>query len=198
MRALPLLLVAAGCGGSPRTQRGVATANREPSCAEAAVGLEQATRGVRAPDSSLVVPMRARCNDDRWPLTAVACFAHMTEGDLGRCARALPDDARTHMFAIVLNGGVSDRAAIVITRARLDGLAVGVATCDRFVAAVSAVLTCEQMPLDARVQLGNETVDFWDLPTHGLSEGAQRRMENACGASLASLEQQARDVGCML
>jgi hypothetical protein len=54
------------------------------------------------------------------------------------------------------------------------------------------------MPVDKRAQLGTETADFWDLPTHGLPEDAQRRMGAACGASLAQLEEQARGVGCML
>ncbi len=75
---------------------------------------------------------------------------------------------------------------------------VGVGECDKFVAAVAAVLTCESMPVEARAQLGNQTADFWDLPTHGLPADAQRRIADACDASRAQLEQEARDAGCTM
>jgi hypothetical protein len=198
---LAALWVTIGCAAQPGKTPTAAppprVANATNTCSDAAVGLEQATRGVRAPDSSVLLAMRGRCTEDNWPVVAIDCFAKMREGDLGHCARALPDDARNKMFG-VLGGGQPDRMAITIARARLDGLEVGVASCNRFVAAVASVLSCEQMPLDKRVQLGNETADFWDLPTHGLSEDVQKRMGDVCGASLAELEQQARDAGCVL
>jgi hypothetical protein len=198
---LVALLVLASCAGDPAKPpvkpAPVELANQTPTCSEAALGLEQATRGVRAPESSVVVAMRARCGEDRWPVVAIECFAKMREGELGRCARALPDESRGRMFG-VLGGGQPDQMAITIARARLEGLEVGVSACNQFVAAVASVLSCDRMPLDARVQLGNETAEFWDLPTHGLPEAAQKRMGDACGASLAELEQQARDAGCML
>ena len=201
MKLAALLLVAA-CGGAATASQPTQPARRVPSnaatsCREAAAGLEQATRGVREPESSVVIEMHARCTEDLWPVAAIDCFARMHEGDLGRCARALPDRLRDRMFA-VLGGGVPDRAAIALARARLESMQVGVGECDRFVAAVHAVLTCEQMPIEARVQLGNETADFWDLPTEGLPADAQRRMADACGASLQQLQQQAHDAGCML
>ncbi len=189
------LIVLVACGGAPPAVKPVG--NSAPTCSEAAVGLEQATRSVRAPESSVLVAMRARCGDDAWPVAAIECFAKMREGELGRCARALPDEARGHMFN-ELAGGATERAAIAIARARLELLQVGVGECDRFVAAVAVVLTCEQMPIDARIELGNETASFWDLPTHGLPEDAQARMAAACGDSLAQLRQQAQDAGCML
>ncbi|MGE5181178.1 MAG: hypothetical protein ACM31C_03910 [Acidobacteriota bacterium] len=195
MKPAALLLIAA-CGAATAPPAHV-PANATASCREAAAGLEQGTRSVRAPESSVVIEMHARCTEDVWPVAAIECFARMHEGELGRCARALPDGARDRMFA-VLGGGAPDRAAIAIARARLESMQVGVGECDRFVAAVHSVLTCEQMPIEARVQLGNETADIWDLPTEGLPEDAQRRMADACGASLAQLQQQAQDAGCML
>jgi len=193
------LLIIASCAGSTPAPKPAAQPidHATATCSEAAVGLEQATRGVREPDSTVLLPMRARCTDDNWPAAAAHCFAQMHEGDLGHCARMLPDEARNRMF-VVLGGGQPDRMAITIARARLEGLQVGVGACNDFVAAVANVLTCEQMPIDARVQLGNETADFWDLPTHGLPEDAQKRMTDACGASLAELQQAAHDAGCML
>lgn len=194
------LLVVAACGGAA-AQKPAAVASvagsAPASCGQAAAGLEQATRSVRAPETSVVVAMHARCSEDAWPVAAIECFAKMTEGDLGRCARALPDGTRDRMFA-VLGGGEPDRAAIAIARARLEAMQLGVAQCDRFVAAVSAVLTCEHMPIEARVQLGNETADFWVLPSEGLPEDARKRISDACGDSLAELQQQATDAGCML
>lgn len=200
MRPTAWLLLAA-CGGaaakSPPASAPRVPANATSSCGEAAAGLEQATRSVRAPESSVVIAMHAHCTEDAWPAAAIECFAKMHEGELGHCARELPDASRDRMFA-VLGGGSPDRMAIAIARARLEALQVGVGECDRFVAAVSAVLTCEQMPIEARVQLGNETAEFWDLPTQGLPEEAQRRMAEACGQSLHELQQQAQDAGCML
>lgn len=200
MRVAALVLIASCGGSSPAAQPAKPVApigHATATCSEAAVGLEQATRGVREPDSTVLLPMRMRCTEDNWPADAAHCFALMHEGDLGHCAKMLPDDARNRMFAL-LGGGQADRMAITIARARLEGLQVGVGACNDFVNAVANVLTCEQMPIDARVQLGNETADFWDLPTHGLPEDAQKRMTDACGASLAELQQAAHDAGCML
>ncbi len=198
MKAVALVVLVA-CGSTARehgvTQVGTSTATE--TCSAAAAGLEHATRDVRAPDSSILAEMRQRCGDDHWPDAARDCFAKMDQGDLGRCARTLPDEPRNHMFA-VLRGAQDDRAQLVIVRARLQTLEVGVGTCNEFVTAVTSALSCEQLPLDKRVQLGNETADFWDLPTHGLPEDAQKRMTAACGTSLAELQQAAQDAGCML
>ena len=194
------VMVVAACGGGTAPGPAVPVpviGNQTNTCEDAAVGLEEFTKGVRSPESSVHGEMRRRCAEDHWPGAAVACFAKMTEDDLGRCAKQLDDHARARLFE-VLGAARTDRAAIAVARARLEGLSVGVDACDRFVAAVASVLTCEQMPVEARAQLGNETVEFWDLPTHGLPEDAQRRMATACEASRTQLEQQARDAGCVL
>lgn len=172
-------------------------ANAAQSCRNAALGLENATRGVRSPESTVFDPMREKCEADGWPSAAVECFAKMTEGDLGRCAKELPEQMRNAMFA-VFGGGPPDRAAIAIARARLSILAVGVAECDQFVTAVSAALGCEAMPIETRVQLGNETADFWALPTNGLSPDVHQRMANVCGESLAALQAEVKTVGCTM
>jgi hypothetical protein len=150
---------------------------------------------VRAPESSVFDAMRERCETDAWPAVAVTCFAKMREGDLGRCAKELPESMRNAMFA-VFGGGPPDRAAIEVARARLSILAVGVPECDQFVTAVSTALGCEAMPLETRVQLGNETADFWDLPTTDLSAEVHQRMASVCGESLVALQAQVRNVGC--
>ena len=168
------------------------------SCADAALGLENATRGVRDPDRSVFDALRDRCADDAWPVVTIDCFATMQEGDLGRCAKTMGnDDMRDAVFAVLV-GNEPDRAGIYVARARLDQLQVGVPACDRFVSAVATAMTCEGLSVGARLQLGNETAEFWSLPTSRLSSEAVQQMSEVCGESLDSLERQAQDVGCML
>ena len=79
----------------------------------------------------------------------------------------------------------------------LSSLQVGISTCDQFVAAVANVMGCKTMSIEQRVSLGNETADFWSLPTTRLTIDAKARIAEACGESLHALQQQAADVGCM-
>ena len=160
------------------------------------MGLESATKGVRSPESSVFEAMRDRCIQDTWSVDAVNCFATLHEGELGTCARKLPDEARTAFFA-VFAGSTVDHGSLEVARARLDALDLPIAECDQFVRSVRAVLACEQMPLESRLELGNETADFWNLPAD-LPESAQQRMAEACGASLTELRHQATGMGCML
>ena len=197
MRRLLLVLVAACSGGHAQTPIArPAIANATHSCREAAVGIERATRDVRAPETTVVRAMDERCVTDRWPGRVVDCFARMGDGELARCATLLPDGSREAMLAVISGG--RDRTAIEIARLRLRGLEVGVGECNRFVAAVASVMSCEQMPVDARVQLGNETAELWDLPTQGLPADAQQRMAEACGVSLQRLQAEATNAGCAL
>ncbi len=195
------LLLLAACSSSkapssqPPTNRPVAHGTH--SCEDAALGLENASKGVRAPELSVFEQLRLRCLEDRWPATVVDCFATMAEGDLGKCSRTRTDEQREPMFA-VLGGMESTRAGIYVTRARLEQVNVGVPECDRFVSAVNAALSCEQLSLEDRLQLGTETADFWSLPTSRLSHEDALRISDVCGQSLASLERQAQGVGCML
>jgi hypothetical protein len=166
------------------------------SCGKAAFGIEQGTKSIRPPESTVVDDMRETCVEDGWPEAAIDCFSRMTEGDLAKCAVQLPDEARERMFG-ALGGDLRDRTAVAIAIAKLSTLNVGVVACDNFVSAVGRVLACDKMPIEERAQLGAETADFWSLPTSGLSPDAERRMGDVCGKSLASLQQRAVGVGCM-
>jgi hypothetical protein len=197
-----LLLCVAAC--SAPAARPAPAAPAEPiaapkvshTCSDAAVGIERATKGVRSPDTTVFDAMRSRCEDDHWSTAAIECFANLKEGEIGKCARELHDAVRDNMFA-VLAGGTADRGSLAIARARLDAMALPIAECDRFVKGVSAVLSCEQMPLETRIQLGNDTADFWNLPEE-LPADAQQRMAAACGQSLSALQQHASGLGCMM
>jgi hypothetical protein len=197
VRHLLVLLAACSAAAPKKPSEPVTLANRPAhTCADAAVGLDRATKGVRAPESPVFDAMRERCIADVWSTSAIECFAMMHEGDLGSCARELHDAQRDAFFDVMARGG-DDRTSLAIARARLGAMTVPVQECDRFVKSVTAVLDCESMPIDARVQLGNETADFWSLPAQ-LPEDAHRRIADACGASLVQLQQQATFVGCML
>ena len=196
MRRLLVFLVACSAGPRPAPAP-VAVENRPPhTCADAAVGLERATKGVRAPELSVFEAMRDRCIKDGWSVDAVNCFATLREGELGTCARQLHDGARDAFFA-VLGGGTEERGSLEVARARLDAMDVPIAECNQFVRSVRAVLACEQMPIESRLELGNETADFWSLPAD-LPEDAAARMAEACGESLTQLRNQATGLGCML
>jgi hypothetical protein len=195
------LLVAAACSSQQQSSRraqppapGVPITNVTKSCKEAALGLESATRGVRDPDNSVAGPLTLRCHEDAWQVSAIDCFATMREGDLGKCAKLLPERSRVQLFG-VLSGYGDAHMSIAIAHARLEQLTVGVKECDDFVGAVTSVLACEKFPIDLRVQLGQQTADFWALPSKLAAEDAQR-MSAVCGESLASLTQQASDAGC--
>lgn len=165
------------------------------SCGDAARGLEGATKGVREPDQPVFDALKKRCEDDAWPSAAIDCFATMQEGDFGRCASALPEQSREAMFDVIA-GNEPSRAGIAVARIRLEQLSVGVPACDRFVASVLTVLACEQMPIAMRVELGNETAQFWSLPTDRLGADDVQRMSDVCDKSQLTLRQQAAGVGC--
>ena len=191
-----LLILAVACSSKPKPAPPVPITTEQRGCAEAAAGIEQGTRSIRDPGTSIVSPMRGLCLDDAWPTAAIDCFAKMTEDDLGRCAGLLAKGPRERLFT-TLGGNGDDRTAIAIAQARLTDLKVGVTECDNFVTAVSRALGCEQMPLEQRAQLGNETADFWSLPTTNLPADAAARMAAVCGESLTFLRKQVADAGCM-
>jgi hypothetical protein len=201
MRAVVLLGLAA-CWGSPQQPKPAppvpnTTATR--TCIDASIGLDRGTRGVRAPDAELIGPMRTRCTEDLWPAKAIDCFARMGEDELGHCAGMLDTKSRDKLFA-TLNGGsgFTDKTALALVKARLATLQVGIPECDNFVIAVGRVLACNEYPLAARIQLGNETVDFWSLPTTKLPADAVKRMATVCDHTRGQLEQRAVGVGCKL
>lgn len=182
---------------------GAAAPAPEPSCTDAAAGFDRATRGMRPPETSFRKAMHERCLMDRWPTSAIACFATMIEGGLGACAVAMPKASRDRMFAALGSGGhdggdaSSSELSLAISFAKLQALEVGVAACDAFVSVVQRALACAAMPIEARVSLGAETVDFWSLPTGGLPEGARQKMSDVCDRSRAKLEKEILAAGCM-
>ncbi len=165
-------------------------------CGEAAAGLERATRGIRPPEESVLAPMRTRCVEDSWSSTAIDCFATMTPDDLGTCAGLVNEKDRDALFAVI-SGNARDQGALAIIVARLANLKVGVAECDRFVSSVASAMSCDGLPLEQRHELGNETAEFWSLPTKNLPPDAVTRMVRACTESLEALQQQVAAVGCM-
>jgi hypothetical protein len=201
MRRALLLLVVACSAPAATPQSGVPTIGNHArhTCAHAARGLSGATRGVREPGTEADVfdALTTRCDRDAWPVTAVDCFAEMREGDLGRCARELDEPRREAVFA-VLAGNEPSEAGIAVARARLEQLSVGIEACDRFVGAVTAVLACDAMALEIRLSIGNETAQFWSLPTDRLAADDVARMSQVCVTSHETLTREAGTVGCTL
>ena len=170
--------------------------NTTRGCNEAAAGLERATRGIRPPEESILSPTQRLCIDDAWSPAAIDCFATMTVDDLGACAGQVDAKDREALFGLI-GGDARDQNGLTIIVARLANLKVGIAECDRFVSTVATAMSCERLPLDQRHELGNETADFWSLPTKNLPPDAVARMVKACGESLDALQQQIVAVGCM-
>lgn len=104
------------------------------------------------------------------------------------------------MFESLGSSGHNETSAtrsIAISLARLQVLRVGITACDAFISTVASVLSCTQMPIEMRAQLGAETAEFWSLPNDRLPESARHKMAEVCRKSLVKLEDQTRDVGCM-
>jgi hypothetical protein len=171
-------------------------ADNRASCGDAAAQIQSATRGLRPPDRPVTDAVRRMCTDDRWTPDAIECFSKMSEGDLAQCAEQLDPDSRDSLLA-ELGGKMPPRDQVALARARLSVLRSGVDECDRFIIAVSNALSCEAVPLDARVQLGSETADLWSLPTNRMSKSVKAQMAQVCGTSREALEQQVTDAGCM-
>ena len=169
--------------------------NHTRTCSEAAVGIEQSTRSIRPPDGSVVQIMRGRCADDRWSGEAIDCFSQMKEGDLGRCAGKLPEDARHQMFAALIAAGGGDETAVAIAKLRLAGMHVGIPACDALWVTTSEYLSCDAVPIATRAEIGPQIADSWNLPDQ-LPPDARARMSEVCTKSRETLLQQAVAVGC--
>ena len=201
MRPL-LLLVVIGCGGAPPKKPPppappVPTVIDARTCTDAAIGLERSTKTLRAPDSDVIAPMRQRCTEDRWSATAIECFAEMKEDDLTTCTKHLPGNQREKLLGTLMGNSSDDAEELATIVTKLQALQVGILNCDRFVQAVSVTMSCRGLASAQRIALGNETADFWSLPTTRLSIEDRAKMAAACGESLQALQQQATDVGCM-
>jgi hypothetical protein len=209
---LALAASAVGCGARAEAPVVAPVAAPPPSpqreprhgCTEAAAGFDSATRGIRPPESSFLAAIRERCLADAWPAAAIACFAMMTEGDLGKCAGELSMRSRDRMFAALGSGGhegsndaTSNQLSLAISVAKLESLRVGVAACDAFITAIQRALACAAMSVETRVSLGAETADFWSLPSSGLPASAQQKMSEVCDRSRAVVEDEILAAGCM-
>lgn len=139
--------------------------------------------------------MRGRCADDRWTGDAIDCFSQMTEGDLGRCANKLPEDARHQMIAAVISSGGGDETAVAIAKLRLSGMHVGIPACDALWVTASEYLSCDPVPIATRAEVGPQIADSWNLPDN-LPLDAQAKMTEVCTKSRETLLQQAVAAGC--
>lgn len=169
------------------------------TCNDAAMGLERGSKNVRAPDQELIGPMRARCTEDAWPAKAIDCFAMMGDDELGHCAGMLDQGDRERLFTALHGGsGYGDKTELALIKAKVAAMSTGIPECDNWISSVGHILTCEEMPITVRIQLGNETADSWSLPTSGLSGDAIKRMAAICDQTRGQLEQRAAGAGCKL
>ena len=133
--------------------------------------------------------MRTQCVDSHWPNAAVECFAQMAPEDLAGCAAKLGVEQREAMF-----GAFGSSVAVAV--AKLRALHVNIPDCDQLIGAFVTVLTCDKVAFEMRVELGNETADFWQLPEK-LPPDATSRMATACSRSLVELRARVGESGCM-
>lgn len=167
------------------------------TCIDAAIGLDRSTKTLRPPEDDVVGPVQQRCADDGWSTAAIECFAAMTEEDLTACTRLILPMQREKLIATLVGNASDDSEELATIVSKLQGMQVGILNCDRFVQAVTVTMSCRGLASSARIALGNETADFWSLPTTRLSIEDRARMAAACGESLEALQQQSVDVGCM-
>lgn len=170
-------------------------AKHEPTCSDAGIQLEAATRDLRPPDRAIAPALKQACSEAAWPAPAIACFATMTPDDLQRCAQLLSDAQRGAVFEAL---GGTDRGSVAVALVKLAGMQTGIAECDHFVATVALVLGCDAMPIETRVQLGVETADSWSLPASPrLTADMRARMGASCQRSLDALVAHAHGLGCL-
>ncbi len=199
-------MVVVGCGSSkapppkPPPAPPVPVVFENRTCIDAAIGLERMTKTLRPPDEiaeGLVGLIQQRCAEDGWSAAAIECFAAMTEEDLTACTKLILPMHREKLLATLVGNASDDREELASIVIQLQALQVGILNCDRFVQAVTVTMSCKGLASSQRIALGNETADFWSLPTTRLSIEDRARMAAACGESLAALQQQSVDVGCM-
>ena len=200
------MVVVVGCGSSkapppkppPAPPVPVVFDNR--TCIDAAIGLDRMTKTLRPPDEiaeGVVGLVQQRCAEDGWSAAAIECFAAMTEEDLSACTRLILPMHREKLIATLVGNVADDSEELASIVTKLQALQVGILNCDRFVQAVTVTMSCRGLKSAQRIALGNETADFWSLPTTRLSIEDRARMAAACGESLVALQQQSVDVGCM-
>ena len=60
------------------------------------------------------------------------------------------------------------------------------------------MMDCATLDADARIQLGTETIEAWNLPMHKVSLQDKAKLAGACAQSLESLKRHATDLACTL
>jgi hypothetical protein len=211
-RAIFIVLV--GCGPSATTPPPAKPAPAVPvtttitvlprTCTDAAFGIDRAAKDLHPPDQEIVPPMRARCARDEWSQNAIDCFAKLAsdapqdESGLAVCVGQLPNEQRASLLVEIRGEQPDQTSEIAEVITKLGALQVGIASCDRFVAAVARIMECTALDADARIQLGNETVEAWSLPMHKVSLQDKAKLAGACTQSLESLKRHATDLACTL
>lgn len=174
------------------------------TCTDAAFGIDRVAKDMHPPEQEIVPPMRTRCQKDEWSQKAIDCFAKLesdaAEGDseLATCVGRLPIEQRASLLVEIRGAEPDQSAELAEVVTKLGTIQVGIASCDRFVAAVTRMMDCAALDADARIQLGNETIEAWNLPMHKVSLQDKAKLAGACTQSLESLKRHATDLACTL
>lgn len=173
------------------------------TCTDAAFGIDRAAKNLHPPEQEIVPPMRTRCTRDEWSQVAIDCFAALTsdasaEDELVACVRRLPDKERAPTLVEIKGDQPDQTAELAEVVTKLGTIQVGIKACDEFVSAVTRMMDCAALDADQRIQLGNETVDAWNLPMHRVSLQDKAKLAGACTQSLESLKRHATDLACTL
>ncbi len=164
MRAMAMAaafaLATPGCGGRQR-------AAGPPSCADAAGG---ATRNLLLARPTLVEAdidptpeLAAVCAADGWTEPSRRCFTDATSPTEARaCARRLTDPQRDH--ARTVQTEMIERATAVLRTRGGGDASTGMPECDRYLAAIDALIACPQTPQpvrDSLIQARAASGDGW-------------------------------------
>lgn len=174
------------------------------TCTDAAFGIDRAAKDMHPPEQEIVPPMRTRCQRDQWSQTSIDCFAGLAsdvptdESSLAVCVGQLPTEQRAPLLVEIRGEQPDQTSELAEVVTKLGALTVGITSCDRFVAAVTRMMDCPGLDADARIQLGNETVEAWNLPMHKVSLQDKAKLAGACTQSLESLKRHATDLACSL
>lgn len=208
MRVLVLVLLVACGSHSPAAQPKappVPTSITEPTrpppptCADAAFGVDRATRNMRPPEQEIVPQVRAECIQYQWSQKAIECFS-LLAGNIENdatipCVSDLEDEAQGVLMREIAGTNNAD-AELAEVKTRLVQLQVGITSCDEFVQQVAQFMDCANVTPEQRIQLGNETADAWSLSVARLSIQDKVRMAGACKNSLDSLKHHRQQNAC--
>ena len=209
------ILILVGCGPSsaPPPAKPAPIPVAQPitempkNCTDAAFGIDRVAKDLHPPEQEIVPPMRTRCARDQWPQKAIECFANLAsdtsngpngETELADCVGRLPSEQRASLLVEIKGSQPDQTAELAEVVTKLGAVQVGIASCDQFVAAVARMMECAGLDADARIQLGTETVEAWNLPMHKVSLQDKAKLAGACTQSLESLKRHAIDLACTL